>query len=140
MDGALTEYVLWPDDFVYRVPGSVSDDAAALLEPLAVGLWAARRGDVRPGHSVAVLGAGPVGCTTVMAARAAGATTIIAVDLEDFRLDLAREVGATHTLNARSGTRWPPSASCAPRATGCHCRTRAWTSPSRPPGVSPPRA
>ena len=101
VDGALTEYVLWPDDFVYRVPGSVSDDAAALLEPLAVGLWAARKGDVRPGHSVAVLGAGPVGCTTVMAARAAGATTIIAVDLEDFRLDLAREVGATHTINAR---------------------------------------
>lgn len=100
VDGALTEAVLWPDDFVYPVPDTVSDDAAALLEPLAVGLWAARKGEVRPGHSVAVLGAGPVGCTTVMAARAAGATTIIAVDLEDFRLDLARQVGATHTINA----------------------------------------
>ncbi|PNY79854.1 NAD(P)-dependent alcohol dehydrogenase [Deinococcus koreensis] len=103
VDGALSEYVLWPDDFVFPVPDSVSDDAAALLEPLAVGVWAARKGEVRPGYSVAVLGAGPIGCTTIMAARAAGATTIIAVDLEDFRLELARRVGATHTFNARSG-------------------------------------
>ncbi|MFT2719048.1 NAD(P)-dependent alcohol dehydrogenase [Deinococcus sp. A31D244] len=103
VDGALSEYLNWPDDFVYPVPGSVSDDAAALLEPLAVGVWAVRKGGVRPGDSVAVLGAGPVGCTTVMAARAAGATTVIAVDLEDFRLDLARRVGATHTFNARTG-------------------------------------
>lgn len=103
VDGALSEYVTWPDDFVFPVPQSVSDDAAALLEPLAVGVWAVRKGDVRPGHSVAVLGAGPIGCTTIMAAKAAGATTIIAVDLEDFRLDLARQVGATHTFNARSG-------------------------------------
>ncbi|UBV45026.1 NAD(P)-dependent alcohol dehydrogenase (plasmid) [Deinococcus taeanensis] len=103
VNGALSEFVLWPDDFVFPVPDTVSDDAAALLEPLAVGLWAARKGDVRPGHTVAVLGAGPIGCTTVMAARAAGATTIIAVDLEDFRLDLARRSGATHTFNARQG-------------------------------------
>lgn len=103
VDGALSEYVTWPDDFVFPVPDSVSDDAAALLEPLAVGVWAVRKGDVRPGHSVAVLGAGPIGCTTIMAAKAAGATTIVAVDLEDFRLDLARQVGATHTFNARSG-------------------------------------
>ncbi|WP_295818757.1 NAD(P)-dependent alcohol dehydrogenase [uncultured Deinococcus sp.] len=103
VDGALSEYVTWPDDFVFPVPQSVSDDAAALLEPLAVGVWAVRKGDVRPGHSVAVLGAGPIGCTTIMAAKAAGATTIVAVDLEDFRLDLARHVGATHTFNARSG-------------------------------------
>ncbi|MBZ9750165.1 NAD(P)-dependent alcohol dehydrogenase [Deinococcus sp. HMF7604] len=101
VDGALSEYVVWPDDYVYPVPETVSLDAAALLEPLAVGLWAARKGEVRPGSSVAVLGAGPIGCTTIMAAKAAGATTIIAVDLEDFRLDLARQVGATHTVNAR---------------------------------------
>ena len=101
VDGALSEYVVWPEDFAFAVPGSVSDDAAALLEPLAVGVWAARRGGVKMGDAVAVLGAGPIGCTSLMAARAAGATTLIAVDLEDFRLDLAREVGATHTVNAR---------------------------------------
>lgn len=101
VDGALSEFVLWPDDLAFLLPDSVSDDAGALLEPLAVGLWAARKGGVGPGDSVAVFGAGPIGCTTVQAAKAAGATTIIAVDLEDFRLDVARRVGATHTLNAR---------------------------------------
>lgn len=102
VNGALSEYVVWPEDFTYKVPDSVSDDAAALLEPLAVGVWASRRGGVKLGDSVAVLGAGPIGCTSIMAARAAGATTIIAVDLEDFRLDIARRVGATHTVNART--------------------------------------
>ncbi|ABF44293.1 Alcohol dehydrogenase GroES-like protein (plasmid) [Deinococcus geothermalis DSM 11300] len=100
--GALGEYVLWPDDFAFLLPDRISDDAGALLEPLAVGIWAARKGDVRPGQSVAVFGAGPIGCTTLQAAKAAGATTLIAVDLEDFRLDLARKVGATHTINARN--------------------------------------
>ena len=103
VDGALSEYVVWPEDFVFPVPDSVSDDAAALLEPLAVGVWAARKGGVVPGQSVAVFGAGPIGCTTIQAAKVAGATTIVAVDLEDFRLDLARRVGATHTFNARLG-------------------------------------
>ena len=101
VDGALAEYVIWPDDFAFALPDSISDDAGALLEPLAVGVWAARKGAVGPGDSVAVFGAGPIGCTTIQAAKAAGATTIIAVDLEDFRLDLARRVGATHSLNAR---------------------------------------
>ncbi|WP_425144924.1 NAD(P)-dependent alcohol dehydrogenase [Deinococcus sp.] len=102
VDGALSEWVVWPEDFAFPIPDSMSLDAAALLEPLAVGVWSARRGGVKMGDSVAVIGAGPIGCTTLQAARAAGATTLIAVDLEDFRLDLARQLGATHTINARS--------------------------------------
>jgi L-iditol 2-dehydrogenase len=101
VDGALSEYVIWPEDFTFPVPDNTSDDAAALLEPLAVGIWAARRGGVKSGDTVAVIGAGPIGCTSIQAARIAGATTVIAVDLEDFRLELARKVGATHTINAR---------------------------------------
>ncbi len=54
------------------------------------------------GSSVAVSGAGAVGLAAVMAARLAGATTIVAIDLHDARLGLARELGATHTINARS--------------------------------------
>ncbi|WP_189091176.1 NAD(P)-dependent alcohol dehydrogenase [Deinococcus ruber] len=102
VDGALSEWVIWPEDFTFAIPDSMSLDSAALLEPLAVGVWAARRGGVKMGDSVAVIGAGPIGCTTLQAAKAAGATTIIAVDLEDFRLDLARQLGATHTINART--------------------------------------
>ncbi|WP_189001568.1 NAD(P)-dependent alcohol dehydrogenase [Deinococcus roseus] len=101
VNGAFTEYLEWPADFAFKVPDSISDDAAALIEPLAVGIWAARRGQVKSGDTVVVVGAGPIGCTTLQAAKAAGATTLIAIDLEDFRLDLARELGATHTINAR---------------------------------------
>ncbi|MFF5263971.1 NAD(P)-dependent alcohol dehydrogenase [Actinomadura viridis] len=54
---------------------------------------------VRAGDSLAIFGAGAVGLAAVMAARVAGAATIIAVDLNAERLDLARELGATHTLN-----------------------------------------
>jgi aryl-alcohol dehydrogenase len=54
------------------------------------------------GSSVAVSGAGAVGLAAVMAAHLAGATTIVAIDLHDARLELARELGATHTINARS--------------------------------------
>ncbi|MFH5883964.1 NAD(P)-dependent alcohol dehydrogenase [Halalkalibaculum sp. DA3122] len=56
----------------------------------------------RAGSSVAVSGIGAVGLAAVMAARAAGATTIVAIDLNDSRLELAKEVGATHTINASS--------------------------------------
>jgi aryl-alcohol dehydrogenase len=59
--------------------------------------------ELRPpaGSSVAVSGAGAVGLSAIMAARVAGATTIVAIDLHDSRLDLARELGATHTINAK---------------------------------------
>jgi L-iditol 2-dehydrogenase len=102
VDGAFAEYVTWPEDFTYTIPENVSTDAAALLEPLAVGLWAVRRGGVGIGQSVAVFGAGPIGCTTLQAAKAAGATTRIAVDIEPFRLELAQKIGATHVINARA--------------------------------------
>jgi aryl-alcohol dehydrogenase len=57
---------------------------------------------VRAGESIAVFGVGAVGLAAVMAARAAGCTTIIGVDLHDNRLELARELGATHTINGRT--------------------------------------
>jgi L-iditol 2-dehydrogenase len=101
VDGAFAEYVAWPSDFVFKIPDGMSLDAAALLEPLAVGVWAVQRAGIGMGASVAVFGAGPIGCTTLQAAKAAGATTIIAIDLEPFRLDLAKQLGATHTINGR---------------------------------------
>lgn len=60
--------------------------------------------ELRPpaGSSVAISGAGAVGLAAVMAARISGATTIVAIDLHDSRLALAKELGATHTINARS--------------------------------------
>jgi L-iditol 2-dehydrogenase len=101
VDGAFAEYVSWASDFAFKIPDSMSLDAAALLEPLAVGVWAVQRAGIGMGASVAVFGAGPIGITTLQAAKAAGATTIVAVDLEPFRLELAKKLGATHTINGR---------------------------------------
>lgn len=69
----------------------IQTGAGAVLQALAV----------KPGSSFAAFGAGAVGLAAVMAARVAGATTIIAVDITPSRLDLARELGATHVINSR---------------------------------------
>ena len=79
-----------------------------LLGPLACGVQTGAGAvinslKVGPGHSIAVFGTGSVGLSAIMAARLVGATTIIAVDLNDRRLELARELGATHAIDAKSG-------------------------------------
>ncbi|MFP3895953.1 MAG: NAD(P)-dependent alcohol dehydrogenase [Anaerolineales bacterium] len=101
IDGAFCEYVAWPQDFVFALPDNMSLEEGAMMEPLSVGLWAVKRGEVDPGDSVAVFGCGPIGLLTLQAARAAGATTLIAVDVEGRRLQHARRVGATHVVNDR---------------------------------------
>ena len=102
VDGAFCEYVAWPADFVYPLPDEMSFEEGTLMEPLSVGIWATmRRGEVKPGASIAVFGSGPIGCCVLQAARVAGASTLIAVDLDDYKLNFARQFGATHAINAR---------------------------------------
>ena len=74
IDGAFAEYVRIQSDFAYDIPDSVSDEAAALIEPLSVGLWACERARIRPGSRVPIAGAGPIGIIAAQAARAYGAT------------------------------------------------------------------
>jgi L-iditol 2-dehydrogenase len=76
IDGAFAEYVTIQSDFAYDIPDSVSDEAAALIEPLSVGLWACERAGIRPGSRVLIAGAGPIGIIAAQAARAFGATEI----------------------------------------------------------------
>jgi L-iditol 2-dehydrogenase len=94
-DGSFCEYVVMPEPFVHAVPESVSDDAAGLIEPLSVGVWACRRGGVAPGSRVLVTGAGPIGLVCVQAALAYGATDVVVSDVNPHRLELARRLGAT---------------------------------------------
>ncbi len=93
-DGAFCEYVVMPAAFVHAVPDTVSDDAAGLIEPLSVGIWACRRGEVGPGVRVLVTGAGPIGLVCAQAALAYGATEVVVSDVNPHRLALARRVGA----------------------------------------------
>ena len=99
VDGAFAELVTVHEQFAHPVPDSLSDDAAALLEPLSVGLWACRKGGVGAGSRVLVTGAGPVGLVAVQAALALGAASVVVTDVDPHRLALARELGATEALD-----------------------------------------
>ncbi|MGG1662410.1 NAD(P)-dependent alcohol dehydrogenase [Brevibacillus sp. NRS-1366] len=97
--GAFVQYLKHREDFLFPLPDSLSFEQATLAEPLSVGIHAVRRGRIKPGDTVAVFGMGPVGLLTVMAAKAFGATTIIASDVEPLRLAAATKMGATHVVD-----------------------------------------
>ncbi|MHB1133024.1 MAG: NAD(P)-dependent alcohol dehydrogenase [Chloroflexota bacterium] len=100
-DGFFQEYTAIPADYVYHLPANVDYIAGAAIEPFVVGLHAAWRAPIEPGQSVLVLGAGPIGLMSLQAAAAHGATNIMIVDVIEKRLNVARELGATHVLNGR---------------------------------------
>jgi len=98
--GAFTEYIVHGTDFLFPIADSVSFEQAAMCEPLSVGIYAARRGRITAGDTVAVLGSGPIGLMAIQAAKAFGASTVIATDVDNGRLELARKLGADITINA----------------------------------------
>lgn len=102
VDGAFAELVAVHEAFAHPVPDSMSDDAAALLEPLSVGIWACRKAGVTAGSRVLVTGAGPIGLVTVQTALAFGATEVVVSDVNPTRLALAGDLGATWLVDARS--------------------------------------
>jgi L-iditol 2-dehydrogenase len=102
IDGAFAEYVVVHAAFAHAVPEGISDDAAALLEPLSVGIWACRKGGVTAGSRVLVTGAGPIGLVSVQAALAFGATEVVVSDVNPARLTLAEKLGATEVVDART--------------------------------------
>jgi L-iditol 2-dehydrogenase len=103
IDGAFAEYVVVHEAFAHPVPDVIGDDAAALLEPLSVGIWACRKAKVSAGARVLVTGAGPIGLVALQCALAFGATDVAVSDVNPARLALARELGATAVVDAREG-------------------------------------
>ena len=104
VDGAFAEYVVVHEAFAHPVPNGVSDDAAALLEPLSVGIWACMKARVTAGSRVLITGAGPIGLVSVQAALAFGATEVVVSDVNPVRLALAKELGATMVIDAREAS------------------------------------
>jgi len=100
-DGAFCEYIVIRADFLYPIPDSMSYEKAALIEPLSVGLHAVSRGGLKTGETVVIMGMGPIGMMTLLAAKAAGAGRVIGVDLERFRLERALQMGADGVVNLR---------------------------------------
>lgn len=102
-DGAFVRHALLPGRTLRTLPDGVDLRLAALIEPASVAWHAvARAGDVA-GRTVLVIGAGPIGALIVAVLRRAGAAEIVAVDLHQRALDLARDLGATRTLPAADG-------------------------------------
>jgi L-iditol 2-dehydrogenase len=99
--GAFAEWVSVPQNIAYRIPDSLSFDHAAMIEAVSIAFHATQRTPRALGGSVVVVGTGMIGLLCIQTLRLAGFAKIIAIDLEDEKLDLARHLGATHAINAR---------------------------------------
>jgi L-iditol 2-dehydrogenase len=99
VDGAFCDYVTIGAPFAHPVPDVVSDDAAALCEPLSVGIAAVRKAGITGGSRVLIAGAGPIGIVVAQLARAYGATDVVVSDPDGSRRERARTFGATTLLD-----------------------------------------
>ncbi|EHF4985750.1 zinc-dependent alcohol dehydrogenase family protein [Enterobacter hormaechei] len=104
IDGTQAEFVRTPfaDNSLYLLPEGLNEDVAVLLSdalPTAHEIGV-QYGNVRPGDTIAVIGAGPVGMACVLTAQLYSPSSIIVIDMDENRLAMARELGATHTINS----------------------------------------
>ena len=97
-DGAFAEYIAMPASNVIRLDG-IAPEIGAIMDPLGNAVHTVLEGGGVPGSAVFVLGCGPIGCFAVGVARAAGASLVVASDLNPTRLELAKRMGAHVTLN-----------------------------------------
>jgi len=100
--GAFADYVVVPARVLYTLPDSVSFAEAAMVEPLSVAVHAVAVSDVAKGSTALVVGAGMIGLLVLQSLKVAGCKQIIVSDIDDTRLKLARDMGATATINAKT--------------------------------------
>ncbi len=98
-DGAFAEFLAVPEYRVYRIPGDLPYDAAAILEPTAVGVHIVSRAEISIGDNIVILGAGPIGLQIAQVAKKRGAGYIIMTDVLDYRLELAKRLAADRVVN-----------------------------------------
>lgn len=99
IDGAFAQYAVIQADFAFKIPDSMSLEAAALCEPLSVGIWSNQKAGTRPGSRVLVAGAGPIGIIVMQVAFAFGASEVMISDIAETRRQAAERFGATRTLD-----------------------------------------
>jgi len=98
-DGAFADYLVVPAKKLVALPDSMTYEQGSFVEPLAVGVHIARLAPLTPESRLVILGSGTIGLMCLMAARALGVTEITITDRIEFKLDLAREIGAKYALN-----------------------------------------
>lgn len=97
-DGAFADYVSIPATNVWKVPAGMDLDVVSCFDPLGNAVHTALSFDL-VGEDVLITGAGPIGCMAIAVARAAGARKIVITDINDGRLELAKKLGPTRTVN-----------------------------------------
>ena len=100
--GCLRPSVVHPAAFTFKLPDNVSFGEGAMVEPLAVGMHAANKARLRPGDVAVVLGAGPIGLVTALAALAGGCSQVIITDVQAPKLALAATLGPITSVDVRT--------------------------------------
>ena len=98
--GAFAEFVAVPQRILYRLPDNLSFEQAAMVEAVSVAVHAVKRTPLADDATTLVVGTGMIGLLVVQALRAAGCQHVIATDLEESKLSLAKKLGATHVIKA----------------------------------------
>ncbi len=98
--GAFAEYVVVPENIVYALPDSFPFEHAAMIEAVSIAVHAANRTPVSLGDSCIVVGTGMIGLLVIQTMKLAGCSTVIAVDIDPGKLELALKLGATASINA----------------------------------------
>jgi D-xylulose reductase len=102
--GCLTPFVVHPASFTFKLPDNVSFAEGAIVEPLAIGLQAAKKAAIKPGDVAVVMGAGTIGMMCALAALAGGCSRAIVCDLVEEKLQLIGSVQGVTTVNIRDQT------------------------------------
>jgi D-xylulose reductase len=97
--GCLTPYVVHPAAYTFKLSENVSFAEGAMVEPLAVGMHAAVKAKIKPGDLAVVMGAGPIGTVTALAAIAGGCSQVVITDVQQPKLDLAASLGPIRPVN-----------------------------------------
>jgi len=97
--GVLRPSVVHPAAFTFKLPDNVSFAEGAMVEPVAVGMHAATKAKIKPGDLAIVMGAGPIGMVTALAALAGGCSQVIMTDVQQPKLDLAATLGPITPVN-----------------------------------------
>ncbi|MGB5246036.1 MAG: L-threonine 3-dehydrogenase, partial [Woeseia sp.] len=99
--GAFAEYIAVPAFNVFKLPDAITDEMASILDPFGNATHTALSFDL-VGEDVLITGAGPIGIMAVAIARFAGARYVVITDINDYRLSLAKKMGATRALNVKN--------------------------------------
>lgn len=100
-NGAFAEYVLVPQNILYRLPDNLPFESAAMIEAVSIAVHAVNITPISLGDTAVVVGSGMIGLLTIQAAKLAGCSRVYAIDLADNKLEMARQLGAAEGFNPK---------------------------------------